>query len=484
MAEAIKTFKGEPVSDRRRTLIFINIVFTCVAASLLSTALTVAIEPISQVFQINETTTQWLTSGYNLAMGITMPLTAFLVRRFKTKYLYLFGIGIYIIGLIVALVSPGFSVLMVGRVFQACGNGVLLSMSQVVILSIYPPEKKGSAMGWYGLALTAAPVIAPTLSGVLVDTGENGWRLIFAVVLVIMAAAFIMAILVMGNVLDTEALHFDTLSFILSIFAFGGITLGIGNISAGITSLSVWPVLLVGIIGLVLFLIRQVRESEPFLNVKIFKSRDYTLSVIGNMLLYFVMYGGSVMTPLYFQQVMGQSATTAGLYMLPGSLAIAIISPFAGKIYDKVGIKLLFVVGSAAMLVSNLGMGMLTVSTPLWVMSILYCIRSLCIGFMLTPLVTWGTSCVQTHELSDATAIINSFRTIAGSIGSAVFVAIMSMIAATQITANEPSTAEEQLANMSGMDGAYFVMSAFTLILLIIAVFFVRNRKKDAAPEA
>ena len=151
------------MTNRQKMLIFINIMITCIASSMLATALTTALPPIMEDFGITIATGQWLTSGYSLAMGVVMPLTAFLITRFPTRRLYLSGIGMFIIGLLFSIFSGNFAVMMIGRVLQACGNGVLMSAAQVVILSVYPAEKKGTMMGTYGLATTAAPIVAPTM---------------------------------------------------------------------------------------------------------------------------------------------------------------------------------------------------------------------------------------------------------------------------------------------------------------------------------
>ena len=165
------------LTDRKRSLIFLNIVVSCIASSMLATALTTALPSIIADFSITVTMGQWLTSGYSLAMGIIMPLTAFLITRFPTKRLYLCGLALTIAGLVLCVVAPNFPFLMAARILQASGNGILSAMAQVIILSIYPPEKRGTAMGWYGLSIGAAPVIEPTLAGILVDS--FGWRSIF-----------------------------------------------------------------------------------------------------------------------------------------------------------------------------------------------------------------------------------------------------------------------------------------------------------------
>lgn len=456
------------ITDRRRTLIFINILISCIASSMLSTALTTALLPMTESLNISVSTGQWLTSGYSLVMGIIMPLTAFMITRFPTRRLYLSGIGVFIVGLVISACAFNFPMMMAGRVLQASGNGILMSMAQVVLLTIYPPEKRGTVMGWYGLASGAAPVIAPTIAGVLVDT--IGWRSIFYIVLGVMMISFVFAICVFDDVLDTRKKKFDIVSFALSIFAFGGITLGIGNISTyGIFSLYTSVPLILGIVTGVFFALRQLNMAEPFLALKIFKSKEYTISVIGSMLLYFVMMGSSVIMPLYVQSVMGYSATVSGLVTLPGSLAMAIVSPFAGRIFDKLGIKKLFVSGAALMLISNIGMYFLTMHTPLWVGTVFNVIRCIAIGCLMMPLITWGTSFVGKNVVADATAMLTSLRTIAGAIGSAVFVGIMTLVA------SQSEAVYGENASMHGLNVAYISMAGATLILLMIAVFFVKS---------
>ena len=205
---------------------------------------------------------------------------------------------IFVAGLVICVSAPNFYIMMSGRILQASGNGILTSMAQVVLLSIYPPEKRGSIMGWYGLSVGAAPVIAPTLAGILVDS--CGWRMIFYAAIAIMLVSLVFALKVFDNVLDTSEKKFDVLSFVLSAFAFGGITLGVGNISkSGITNPNTYIPLVVGMITAVIFVFRQLKLSQPFLELRILKHNDYTLSVTGSMLLYFVMMGSSIIMPLY-----------------------------------------------------------------------------------------------------------------------------------------------------------------------------------------
>ncbi len=461
--------KAQQITGSRRTMIFICLIVSGIASSTLSTAMTTALPNVVEYFGVSTSIGQWVTSGYSLAMGMVMPLTAFLITRFPTKRLYLAGIGGFILGLLLSIFAGNFGVMMAGRILQACGNGILMSAAQVVILTVYPFEKRGTMMGTYGLATTVAPIVAPTIAGLLIDA--FGWKSIFYVVLVIMAVSFLLSALFFDDVLDIQEKKFNVLSFAESIVAFGGITLGIGNISSfGILSVQAGLPLLAGVVVCAAFMYRQCGLEKPFLDVRILGNRNYAVSVISSMVLYLVMMGSSVMMPLYVQDVMGCSAVTSGLVTLPGSLATAVVSPFAGKIYDKMGIKKLFMAGSAALLASNIGMCFLTMSTPLWVAAAFNVIRNISIGSLMMPLLTWGTQNVDTGKVADASSLLTSFRTIAGSIGSAVFVGIM-----TVVSENSAETYGSR-AMIHGMNVSFFWMAAGALVLLLISIFGVRKK--------
>lgn len=462
--------KKREIKDGQRAMIFLCLVVSGISSSVLSTAMTTALPGVVEYFGISTSVGQWITSGYSLAMGMIMPLTAFLITRFPTKRLYLTGIGAFIAGLLVSIFAGDFALMMVGRVLQACGNGVLMTAAQVVIMTIYPIKKRGTMMGTYGLATTAAPVVAPTIAGLMIDA--FGWKSIFYVSLVIMILSFIISCIVFEDVLELQDKKFDVVSFVESIVAFGGVTLGIGNLSTfGILSIEAGVPLLLGAVVCVFFVTRQCRLEKPFLDVKILINRNYAVSVISSMVLYLVMMGSSVMMPLYVQSVMGYSAVVSGLVTLPGSLATALVSPFAGKLYDEIGIKKIFVAGSAALVISNIGMFFLSMETPLWTAAALNVIRNISIGSLMMPLLTWGTSNVHPTKMADASSLLTSLRTIAGSIGSAVFVGIMAMVAA--------SSAETYGDNamMHGMNMSFFWMAVGAAVLLLIAVFAVREKR-------
>jgi Na+/melibiose symporter-like transporter len=290
-----------------------------------------------------------------------------------------------------------------------------------------------------------------------------GWKSIFYLVLVVMVISFFMACIVFDDVLELQDKKFDFLSFAESIFAFGGITLGIGNITRyGLLSVSAGVPLLVGIVGCICFAHRQLHLETPFLDLRILQNRQYRISVISSMLLYFTMMGSSVLMPLYVQTVMGYSAVVSGLVTLPGSLATAIVSPFAGRMYDKMGIRKIFIPGSVCLVISNLGMSFINMDTPLTVAAVWNVIRNVSIGALMMPLLTWGTGSVREEKVADASSLLTSFRTISGSIGSAVFVGIMTFVGSSSTL-------------MHGLNMAFVAMALSALVLAVLAIWGTRE---------
>ena len=462
---------NEVITKRSRTLIFTVLMICSITGALLQTSLTTALPAIMEDLRISASDAQWLTGAYSLAMGVMVPVTPFLLKRFKTKPLFLSGMGMYFIGLLFSATAGVFPALLLGRIIQALGNGLLLSMTQVVILTIFPPEKRGTAMGIYGLAVGAAPVLAPTITGMVIDVFD--WRIIFWFALSIVALNILFASFVMKNVLENKKLPFDTLSAVLSAVGFTGLLLGIGNLGTDrFFSLTIGLPLLAGIIMLALFVLRQIRLNSPFLEIRTLKNREFRQSVIVSMLLYAVMMGGSTLMPIYIQIVHGLSATMSGLIMLPGSLAMAIISPFAGKIYDKFGIRLLAFTGSLLMALSCLANAFVSAETSVIYLTLVYIPRLIAISLIMMPIVTWGMSTLDSKYTSHGTALLTSLRTISGAIGSAVFVAVMSY--ATRITSGSASVT----ANEMGINASFIGITVVAVIQLVIVFLFVEKKSK------
>lgn len=452
------------LSNEKRKLIFIVIVVSTVVTSMLSTALTTALPAIINDLNISASKGQWLTSLYSLVMGIFVLCTAFLIKRFPTKILYVSSLGIFVTGLIVDIFAQSFQGLMIGRIFQAAGNGILLALAQVILLTIYPIEKRGSIMGIYGLAVGAAPIISPTLAGIIVD--RFGWKMIFIASFMVCIVALIVTVFVFENVLENEKVSFDFLSLALCTIAFIGITLGAGNIgSYSFVSFHVLYAFIIGVVSGILFVKRQLRLEQPFLDVSVFSNHRFRTAIMGSMLMYAILIAVSVLQPIYIQKICGYTATVSGLVAMPGSILMAFMNPVIGKLYDKIGIKILFVTGAVLLIISSGAFSIFTAATSIILISGVNIIRNMGIVCIMMPLVTYSVSEISESKVSAATSLLTSLRTVAGSVGSAVFIATATIASTSTI-------------DIHGINVAFVGMSAVSIMIFIIAVLGVKEEKK------
>ncbi len=455
--------------NENKNQIFIVLLIASIIGSLIYTSLTVALPNIMQDLHISAATGQWLTSAYSLVVGIMVPATAYLIRRFPLKKLFLTSMLIFIIGLLIDGITRSFPVLLFGRMLQAVGNGIILSLTQVVIFTIFPVEKRGSIMGLYGLATAAAPIISPTLAGIVIDS--LGWNSIFLGCAIISVLDILFATKILKDVTKTEKQYFDSLSMLLCSLGFSGLLLGLGNLGIKpFFSIYVVIPMVVGVLSLTLFTHKQLRMKEPFLDLRIFKNKEFRSAVIMGMIMYAIMMAGSTLIPIYIQILRGFSATTSGLIMMPGSLILALINPLAGKIYDKIGIRSLAVYGSGIFFISCISMSFLDSNTSLFYISSMLIVRLIPIGLLLMPITTWGLSTIQQESIAHGTALITSLRTVAGSIGSAVFVSIM-VVAGENFKVNSPVIAE-----FKGMNIAFLILSILAFIEFILSVWLTKKR--------
>ena len=424
------------------------------------TALNTALTPIMREFGIPAGTVQWLSSAYSLSMGVMVLATAFLIRRFHGRPLFLIFMGVFSIGLLLTAVAGNFPMILLGRILQAIGSGLIMSLSQVVILSAYPVEERGSVMGLFGLAISAAPVLSPTLAGIVTDL--FGWRMIFwgslFLSLLVLTAGFVF----MKNITHTEILKFDLPSILLCSTGFVGVVVGLGNLSRNaLLSLNVLGPVLVSAILLTVFVRRQLSLQHPFLDMSLFRNHEFRVAVLSSMVLYGVMIAVSTLIPIYNQSMRGFTATVSGLITMPGSLLTALVSPIAGRLYDRMGMRLLFTTGSLCVFIGHFALCFLTGQTPIPLIMALISLRQIGIGLLLMTMVTWGMSTLASKQLSDGTAILSSLRTVAGAIGSAAFIALM--------TGSTKGSDVE--AMIQGVRVAFIGISVLSALLVYLAVF-------------
>ncbi|UJF35757.1 MDR family MFS transporter [Paenibacillus hexagrammi] len=464
-------------SYNRVTLVAILLAGTFVAL-LNQTLMNTAIPQVMKDLNITPGTAQWLTTVFMLINGIMIPVSAFLIERFSTRRLFLTAITIFAFGTIVGGFAHSFPMLMAGRVIQASGAGVMMPLMQTVFLIIFPKEKRGQVMGMVGLAIAFAPAIGPTLSGWLLE--HYSWRVLFYVLFPIAVIDLIAAALLLKNVTRLTNPKVDIPSIILSSFGFGGLLFGFSNAGdMGWGSAQVLISLLVGAVALFFFIARQLKMERPMLEFRIFGNFIFTLTTILTMIVFMAMIAAELLLPMYMQEMRGYSSLQSGLMLLPGAIVMGIMNPIGGKIFDRYGARGLAIIGFSIVTVTTFMMYGLSISTPYAAVMLIYAVRMLGISMVMMPVTTAGLNQIPQHLIPHASAMGNTMRMMAGSIGTAILVTVMT-------ATSKQSAVGHAEAMIHGVNNA-FMVSGFLALAGLIGAFFIKKRSieksgKTAAP--
>ncbi len=415
----------------KRIPLFIVLLSGAFITILNQTLLGTALPPIMKDLQVSESTVQWLQSIFMLVNGIMIPVTAFLIERFTSRQLFLTAMSIFAVGTLLCAVGIDFSMLLIGRVLQAAGAGIMMPLMQTILFLTFPKEKRGTAMGLFGLVIAFAPAIGPTLSGILVE--HLSWRSVFYVVFPIAIIIIIASIFLLKNVTETTHPKLDIASVILSTLGFGGLLYSFSSVGeAGWTSVQFIAPLVVGIVSLVIFIRRQLNLKEPMLEFRVFSYGIYTLGTVLSMFVFGVLIATNIILPLYMQNMLQYSALKSGLVLLPGAIIMGMMNPITGYLFDKFGGKWLARIGLFVLVVSTLPFTMLTEHTTFTYLATSNALRMVSIAMVMMPMTTLAINQLPNDLIAHGTAMNNTFRQMAGAIGTAVFITIMSVSAIPQ----------------------------------------------------
>ena len=447
--------------------------------------LSAALPTIVSDFGISVTTGQWLTSVFQLVMGVMVPLTAYLTRRFSTRQIVIASMAVFTLGSVFAWLGSSFVLVLIGRLLEAVGTGVMWPVLQITVFSIYPLSRRGMAMGTVGMAMSVAPAIGPTLGGVQTDL--NGWRSIFLTLTVIGVISLLLAIFGLRNFGTRDAsAKADFFSVGLSIFGFGGLMFGFTNIeSYPFTHPMVWLAMLIGLVGIVWFVLRQIHgarrqsadpsKQPPLLNLSVLKNKSFTVGTVTAALSFFAFSSIMVIMPLYIQDCRGYSATISGLVMLPGAFGQCIAQFFGGKALDRFGARPVALIGSITLLFGTIMMSMISMTSWIWWVSIWQFVRQIGMGFVLMPITTWSLNCLEPEEVSAGSAVTNTVRQIAGAIGAPVLVILMETFTALRWAAIGGAKSMYAAANVFGIQWALRVSATICFIMVVMVFFGVRG---------
>ncbi|HDC8912558.1 TPA: DHA2 family efflux MFS transporter permease subunit [Staphylococcus aureus] len=500
---------GEGVS---RGKILAALLFGMFIAILNQTLLNVALPKINTEFNISASTGQWLMTGFMLVNGILIPITAYLFNKYSYRKLFLVALVLFTIGSLICAISMNFPIMMVGRVLQAIGAGVLMPLGSIVIITIYPPEKRGAAMGTMGIAMILAPAIGPTLSGYIVQNYH--WNVMFYGMFIIGIIAILVGFVWFKLYQYTTNPKADIPGIIFSTIGFGALLYGFSEAgNKGWGSVEIETMFAIGIIFIILFVIRELRMKAPMLNLEVLKFPTFTLTTVINMVVMMSLYGGMILLPIYLQNLRGFSALDSGLLLLPGSLIMGLLGPFAGKLLDTIGLKPLAIFGIAVMTYATWELTKLNMDTPYMTIMGIYVLRSFGMAFIMMPMVTAAINALPGRLASHGNAFLNTMRQLAGSIGTAILVTVMT----TQTTQHLTAFGEEldktnpvvqdhmrelasqyggqegamkvllqfvnKLSTVEGINDAFIVATIFSIIALILCLFLQSNKKAKATAQ-
>ncbi|WP_210125349.1 DHA2 family efflux MFS transporter permease subunit [Staphylococcus sp. GDY8P85P] len=512
--ERIKKQKEDFVFGKgiTRNKILAAMLFGMFIAILNQTLLNVALPKINTEFNISASTGQWLMTGFMLVNGILIPISAFLFNKYSYRKLFIIALLLFTIGSLVCALSNNFPMMMGGRVLQAIGAGVLMPLGSNVIVTIFPPEKRGVAMGTMGIAMILAPAIGPTLSGYIVQNYH--WNVMFYGMFFLGIAAMIFGYFWFRLYQKTTNPRADYQGIVYSTIGFGALLYGFseaGNKGWGSTEIVI--MFIIGAIFIVAFVIRELTMRAPMLNLEVLKSSTFTLTTIINMVVMMSLFGGMILLPIYLQNLRGFSALDSGLLLLPGSLVMGILGPITGKLLDTIGLKPLALFGIAVMTYGTWELTKLNMDTPyLHIMSI-YVIRSFGMAFVMMPLMTAAINALPPRLISHGNAFLNTMRQLAGSIGTAILVTVMT----TQTTNHVGAFADEldktnpviqdhvrqmaaqyggqsealqailkyvnQLAYIEGINDAFWIATGLAFLAFVLSLFLKGKKGADAEHE-
>ena len=451
--------------ERKET---VTLIIFIIATTLLSTAqsiVTTGLAGIMADFHVSSTTAQWVYSSFLLVLGVMIPTSAFIARRFNIRTIIVSCLGLFLVGSILAYIAPTIEVLIFARVIQAVGSGILLPITQIVLLKIIPVEKWQVYMGLFGFIIGIAPALAPTVGGVIIDS--VGWREIFLLFAVITFVLMVISAIGVKLEFETSDYSLDISSLFLCVVACVGIMLGFSNIAAnGFDLIYVILPIVIGFIALVIFSHRQFNIKYPLLDLRILKHKYFFFGTLFSAILYFTMCGLNVIMPLFVQNVAYHSATESGLVLLPATIIMIVFNFIGPVLANRIGVRKVLIASCIFSIVGYLVMMTYDVNSSINYMILTQVLRAIGAGLGLMPAVTWTISVVS-GNVEDATAINNTVRQIIGAIGSALAVVFMAVFAGGNVDHNAIS--------VTAFGETSIVMSILAVVMLVIVILFVHD---------
>ena len=393
---------------------------------LCSTLMNTALPTFMRVFQVNSSTVQWLTNGYTLVNAIMIPTSAYFIKKFSFRHLFIAFSTIFLVGTLIGAVANSFILVIIGRMIQAIGTGMMMPLVNVLAMQYTDRSKQGAVMGIIGLAFNFSPIIGPTLSGVILE--YFAWQYLFILILPFIIAVVLLSFFFLPQIETDENPKFDTLSLITISFGLLFLLTGFSNIGqANFLSFNVLGYTAIGLILIVIFSIMENKSDKPIINFEIFHHSQFTFATIINMLIVLTMYGNTILLPLMIQTILHKSPLVSGLALLPGATLTGFMSPISGRLFDKYPIKRIVVTGVLIDCFGTFMQAVIDVNASVLMLTVGQTVRQLGLVLILIPIQTHALSALPKKYISDGVATFNTLRQIAASFGTAIIIAVITM---------------------------------------------------------
>lgn len=483
-AETPEAAAAPPEPSARQIKLVLGVLLVATFVMILNeTVMGVALPRLMVQFQITAATVQWLTTGFMLTMAVVIPMTGLILQRFTTRAVFIAAIGLFTAGTLLAAAATVFPVLVVARVIQASGTAVMLPLLMTTVMTFVPADRRGRTMGFITVVIAVAPAIGPTFSGFILS--QASWRWMFLAVLPIAVLALVLGAVLIKNLTEPRKVRLDLLSALLSAVAFGGLIYGLsslGESAAGNhTPVPPYAAIAAGAASLALFVFRQLRlqrDDAALMDLRPFLSRSFTVGIIMLLISMATLFGSLILLPIYLQNVLGLTTLETGLVVLPGGLAMGLSGPFIGRLYDRFGPRPLVIPGSIV-LASALGlMTMLDQNSATGFVVVIHVLLSLGLSSLMTPLMTSSLGSLRMELYSHGSAIMSTLQQVAGAVGTAVFITLMT----TGAAASAKAGASDLVAQADGVHSAFLWGTGMALVA-VVAAFLVR-KPENPAPDA
>lgn len=424
---------------------------------LCSTLMNVALPTFMTVFHVNSSTVQWISNGYMLVSAMMIPVSAYLIKRFTFRRLFILFSVIFLVGTLLGSVAQSFWILILGRMIQATGSGVMMPLVNILAIRYAAPTKKGAVMGIVGLAFNFSPIIGPTLSGVILT--YLSWRYLFILVLPFILLDLVLAYRFLPSVPTHESPTLDRWGLFLVSFGALGLLWSFSNVGQyALTSPFVVIPFVLGVILTTIFIRQQLHSPNPLINPQIFKSGQFTTATSLNALIVATMYGNTILLPLLIQSIMHQSPIISGIALLPGACLTGIMSPISGRLYDRYPVRRIVTTGLLIDCFGTIMQAFIDVNASVVMLTIGQTVRQLGLVLILIPIQTHALTHLPNRLVADGVATFNTLRQISGSFGTAIIIATINL--ATKFFTAQPNA--PQIGIQAG-----FTMCLFFLIIAL-----------------